>query len=182
MALLSRNADGLGRKLKPLASLVGLRKTPRKFDVFTPWVEAEQRHGFRSSFFFFPTRVRRRHRIDNVYRWDDPTHYRGEQCSVREIVRDLHRRGWEIGLHGSYLSPLDHEMLAEQKEDVEQALGAPIVSSRQHNLHFDVARTPARSRSAGVLAASKCKLCCRLLTIGAPSACSTSSFCSASDS
>ena len=150
VALMSRNASGLARKLKPLGSLVGLRKSPRKFDVFTPWVEAEQRHGFRSSFFFFPTRVRERHIIDNVYRWDDRTTYRGETCSVREIARDLHRRGWDIGLHGSYLSPGSYDMLAEQKEDVEQAIGESVITSRQHNLHFDSAKTPALLERAGL--------------------------------
>ena len=148
--LLARNASGIAKKLRPLGGLVGLRRGPRKFDVFTPWVEIEAKYGFRSTFFVFPTRVRQRHIIDNVYRWDDRTTYRGEMATVREIVRDLHQRGWEIGLHGSYLSPLDADLLAEQKDDVEQALGAPIVSSRQHNLHFDVMKTPAILERAGL--------------------------------
>ncbi len=150
VALLARNASGLAKKLRPLGGLVGLRRGPQKFDVFTPWVEIEAKYGFRSTFFVFPTRVRRRHIIDNVYRWDDRTTYRGEMASVREIVRDLQQRGWEIGLHGSYLSPLDGDLLAEQKDDVEQALGAAIVSSRQHNLHFDVMKTPAILERAGL--------------------------------
>ena len=150
VALFSRNAAGLAKKLKPFGSLVGLRKTPRKFDVFTPWVDAEQGYGFRSSFFFFPTRVRERHIIDNVYRWDDRTTYRDETCSVREIARDLHRRGWDIGLHGSYLSPMSYDMLAEQKEDVENAVGETVICSRQHNLHFDSAKTPALLERAGL--------------------------------
>jgi peptidoglycan/xylan/chitin deacetylase (PgdA/CDA1 family) len=150
IALNFRHAQGAGKKLKHLASAVGLRKTPREFDVFSPWVEAEQRLGFRSSFFFFPTHVRERHVIDNVYRWDDRTTYRGETCSVREIARDLHRRGWDVGLHGSYLSPLSYEMLAEQKEDIEKAIGETVITSRQHNLHFDAARTPALLERAGL--------------------------------
>ena len=150
IALQFRHAHGAGKKLKHLGSLVGLRKPPRKFDVFTPWVEAEERHGFRSSFFFFPTLVRERHPIDNVYRWDDRTTYRDGTCSVREIARDLHRRGWDIGLHGSYLSPMSYDMLAEQKEDVEKAVGQTVVTSRQHNLHFDAARTPALLERAGL--------------------------------
>ena len=151
IALHFRHAGDVGKKLKHLGSVVGLRKAPRKFDVFTPWVEAEQRLGFRSTFFFFPTRVRERHIIDNVYRWDDRTTYRDETCTVREIARDLRRRGWDIGLHGSYLSPMSYEMLAEQKEDVEKAVGETIVTSRQHNLHFDCARTPALLEKAGLL-------------------------------
>ena len=151
IALSFRRSPDFGKKLKHLGSVVGLRKAPRKFDVFTPWVEAEQRLGFRSTFFFFPTRVRERHIIDNVYRWDDRTTYRDETCTVREIARDLRRRGWDIGLHGSYLSPMSYEMLAEQKEDVEKAVGETIVTSRQHNLHFDCARTPALLEKAGLL-------------------------------
>ena len=151
IALSFRQSPDFGKKLKHLGSVVGLRKTPRKFDVFTPWVEAEQRLGFRSTFFFFPTRVRERHIIDNVYRWDDRTTYRDETSTVREIARDLRRRGWDIGLHGSYLSPMSYEMLAEQREDVEKAVGETVVTSRQHNLHFDAARTPALLEKAGLL-------------------------------
>ena len=151
IALHFRHAGDVGKKLRHLGSVVGLRKAPRKFDVFTPWVEAEQRLGFRSTFFFFPTHVRERHIIDNVYRWDDRTTYRDETCTVREIARDLRRRGWDIGLHGSYLSPMSYEMLAEQKEDVEKAVGETIVTSRQHNLHFDAERTPALLEKAGLL-------------------------------
>jgi peptidoglycan/xylan/chitin deacetylase (PgdA/CDA1 family) len=148
--LLAQNANTLPKKLKHLASFTGLRRGPRKFDLFTPWIEAEQNYGFRSTFFVFPTQVRKRHVIDNVYHWDDRTFYRDEVCSVREIIRDLHKRGWEIGLHGSYLSPLSDELLAEQKADVERALGAEIASSRQHNLHFDCKKTPALLEKVGL--------------------------------
>jgi hypothetical protein len=145
-----RNSDGVVKKLRHLTSVVGLRRLPRDLDIFTPWVDLEQKHGFQSSFFFFATRIRQRHVIDNVYRWDDRTTYRGENSSVREIMRDLHRRGCEIGLHTSYLSARCYEMIAEQKEDLEKALGEAVVSNRQHNLHFDAAVTPRILERAGL--------------------------------
>ncbi len=145
-----RQAAGFTKKLRHLISIVGLRKSPRKIDIFTPWVDLEEKYGFRSSFFFFATHIRRRHVIDNVYRWDDRTTYRGENCSVSEMMRDLHRRGCEIGLHGSYLSARSYDMIAEQKEDVERALGETVVGNRQHNLHFDAAVTPQILEKAGL--------------------------------
>ncbi len=145
-----RHADTFAKKLRHLTSVVGLRKSPRDLDIFTPWVELEQKHGFRSSFFFFATRIRQRHVIDNVYRWDDRTTYRGESCSVRKIVRDLHGRGCEIALHTSYLSARDYEMIAEQKADLEKALGETVVANRQHNLHFDATVTPGILEKAGL--------------------------------
>jgi hypothetical protein len=41
-------------------------------------------------------------------------------------------------------------MLAEQKEDIEKAIGETVITSRQHNLHFDAARTPALLERAGL--------------------------------
>ena len=136
------HGNGLSEKLRHILSLSGLRRSPQEIDIFTPWVEIEEKFGFRSTFFVFPTHVRKRHVIDNVYRWDDQIPYRGERCPARLMVRDLHSRGWDIGLHASYLSFESYDMIAEQKNDVEQALGSNITASRHHNLHFESALTP----------------------------------------
>lgn len=145
-----RNSRGFSEKLRHVLSLSGLRRSPREIDIFTPWLAVEEKLGFRSTFFVFPTRVRDRHKIDNVYRWEDRTTYRSERCSVREIVQDLHRQGCEIGLHGSYLSHTSYDMIAEQKEDLEEALGAAVIANRQHNLHFDAGVTPGILEKAGL--------------------------------
>ena len=145
-----RNSRGFSEKLRHVLSLSGLRRSPREIDIFTPWLAVEEKLGFRSTFFVFPTRVRDRHKIDNVYRWEDRTTYRSELCSVREIVQDLDRHGCEIGLHGSYLSHSSYDMIAEQKEDVEKAVGERVWANRQHNLHFDVGMTPQILEKAGL--------------------------------
>ena len=41
-------------------------------------------------------------------------------------------------------------MIAEQKEDLEKALGETVVANRQHNLHFDAAVTPRILEKAGL--------------------------------
>jgi hypothetical protein len=136
------HGDGASEKLRHLLSISGLRRSPQQIDIFTPWVEVEEKFGFRSTFFVFPTHVRKRHVIDNVYQWNDRIPYRGERCPARVMVRDLHSRGWDIGLHASYLSFESYDMIAEQKNEVEQLLGSNITASRHHNLHFESALTP----------------------------------------
>jgi peptidoglycan/xylan/chitin deacetylase (PgdA/CDA1 family) len=144
------HSQRLAQKLRHILSLSGLRRSPREIDIFTPWLTVEKKFGFQSTFFVFPTQVRIRHVIDNVYRWDDTTTYRGESCSVRGIMRDLHRRDCDVGLHGSYLSATSYDMIAEQKEDLEEALGATVIANRQHNLHFDAGVTPGILEKAGL--------------------------------
>lgn len=145
-----RHAGSAAKKLRHLVSIAGLWKSPRKTDIFTPWVDLEQELGFRSTFFFFATRISQRYPIDNVYRWNDQTFYRGVQCSLKELMRDLHHRDCEIGLHSSYLSHASYDLLMEQKEDVEKTLGETVISNRQHNLHFDARVTPAIIERAGL--------------------------------
>src|SRR5262249_33954756 len=117
----------------------------------TPWVEVEKKHGFQSTFYFFASNVRDRHVRDNVYRWSDLTWYRDEICPVSNVVGDMDAMGWEVGLHGSFLTYNSADMMREQKEDVEQFLQRPILSARQHNLHFDAKKTPSVLEEAGIL-------------------------------
>lgn len=144
-----RHAENLGQKIRHCLSVVGLRHRPQNVDVMTPWIEAERKRGFCSTFFVFPTKVRRRHPRDCTYTWDDPTWYRGELCRTREMLRDVVALGWGVGLHGSIHSALDTDLLREQKEDVEACIGRAIWSTRQHNLRFDIRQTPMAQASAG---------------------------------
>jgi hypothetical protein len=138
---ISRTTDPI-KRLKCLLGIVGLRRSPKPLDIFTPWIELESRYGFHSTFFFFSTELSKRHIRDDVYRWNDPTWYRGKRVEVKDVIRDLHHTGWDIGLHGSYLSAGSYDLLAEQKEDLEKALGDQVYTTRQHNLHYDAKLTP----------------------------------------
>jgi peptidoglycan/xylan/chitin deacetylase (PgdA/CDA1 family) len=129
-------------KLRHATSLVGLRKKQVDLDIFTPWIDLEKRFGFHSTFFFFGTKISRRHMRDDVYTWDDPVRYKGKRCRLREVVRDIHAQGWYLGLHSSFLSARDENLMREQKEDLENVLGSQVYSIRQHNLHHDVSVTP----------------------------------------
>jgi peptidoglycan/xylan/chitin deacetylase (PgdA/CDA1 family) len=72
----------------------------------------------------------------------DKVVFDGQQCSVSEMIREMDRRGWEIGLHPSWYSYNDLNELKRQKAALEKALGKQVVSIRQHQLHFDIRVTP----------------------------------------
>ena len=136
-------------RLKHLLSLSGLRHREQKVDLFTPWMEEERKHGFRSTFYFFPSRVSGRDPRDCTYQWDDPVTYRGKNATVQELVREIDHQGFEIGLHGSFSSATNYDFLREQKEDLEKVLGCEVYSIRQHNLRFDIRSTPLIHERAG---------------------------------
>jgi hypothetical protein len=69
-------------------------------------------------------------------------------------MRWLAREGWDVGLHGSYLSAVEPELLAQEKATLEEAVGRPVTTVRQHYLHFDVRTTPLLQQQAGLAADS----------------------------
>lgn len=142
-------ADSFSDKLKHAFGFVGLRKNPLKIDTFSPWLELENHFNFRSSFFFSASAVRKKHFRDNVYNWDSSTYYQGQRCSARELMIDLAKKGWSVGLHGSVLSASNYDFLMEQKEDIEKAVGRAVHSIRNHNLQYDVRVTPLIQDQAG---------------------------------
>jgi peptidoglycan/xylan/chitin deacetylase (PgdA/CDA1 family) len=66
------------------------------------------------------------------------------------MMRDIAGSGWEIGLHGSYLSPFDAALLRDQRLQLESVTGARVSSIRQHYLQYDPRSTPANQSAAGL--------------------------------
>lgn len=119
-------------------------------EIFTPWLAVEAQYGFKSTFFFLPERVSSFHPNDgSLYRYHERLKFEGNSLTVAELMKEIERRGWEVGLHGAFYSYDDAEELKREKEQVELALGKEIVSIRQHYLHFDIAKTPAAQSRAG---------------------------------
>jgi len=77
--------------------------------------------------------------------------YKFKDKKVSDIIRALDRNGWEIGLHGSYESCRHEHLLREEKEALEQVLGARATGIRQHYLNLDIPRTWQIQQKVGFL-------------------------------
>ena len=104
-----------------------------------------------STFFFWPglSSVTKRHHTDCTYELYDSIVFDRQRCTVSEMIREMDRNGWEIGLHPSWYSFDDADELKRQKQALENAVGHEIVSIRQHFLHYDIRVTPAVHAAAG---------------------------------
>jgi len=116
------------------------------------WLEVEEKVGARSTFFFWPgwKAVDKHHPSDCLYDMEDRVVFDGQRCTVAEMIREIDRRGWEIGLHPSWYSFNDVDEMKRQKEALEKVLGRDVVSVRQHFLHYDIRVTPRVQAAAGL--------------------------------
>ena len=115
------------------------------------WLKVEAEVDARSTFFFWPgwNAVSKHHHSDCTYELTDPLVFDGQKCTVAEMIREIDRRGWEIGLHPSWYSFDDVDEMKRQKAALEEALSHEIVSVRQHYLHYDIRVTPRVQTEAG---------------------------------
>ncbi len=118
---------------------------------YEKWLAVEEQHNARSTFFFWPgwSSVSKHHPSDCTYDLSDPVVLDGQKCTVAEMIREIDRRGWEIGLHPSWYSFDDADEMKSQKDSLEEVLGHEVVSVRQHFLHHDIRVTPRVQELAG---------------------------------
>lgn len=102
--------------------------------------ELEEGLGVRSTLFFLDETGR-----PSLASWKSNVLFRGRyrvaDPAVARAIRELDAGGWEIGLHGSYDSYLDAELLGAEKARLEDVLGGPVTGTRQHYLRLDVPAT-----------------------------------------
>ena len=70
------------------------------------WLKVEEQCGARSTFFFWPglSAITKRHHTDCAYELYDPVVFDNQRCTVAEMIREIDRCGWEIGLHPFWYS------------------------------------------------------------------------------
>ena len=121
---------------------------------YEEWLKLEEHFGFKSTFFVFPSQPGRPHSYDCVYTLDDCVRYEGRKLPVRDMLQEIGQAGWEIGLHGSFRSATDPDLLKDEREQIEDSIARPVASIRQHWLHYDARLTPALQAAAGLKADS----------------------------
>ena len=115
------------------------------------WTELELKYGVRSTFFFF-VRPNKKNlsKFDCDYKLSDKFKLKGKIISVKEFIQTLSAEGNEIGLHGSFHSFDNEKLLKEQKDVLETIIQTPIISTRQHYLHFNIEKTPKAQISSNL--------------------------------
>lgn len=84
---------------------------------------ADGEYDFRSTLFVVPRRGHRR----------DPN-YRLEQ--IAEHLHDAARKGFSVGVHGSYRSVMEDRTLTEEARTLGERIGRKLLGNRQHWLRF----------------------------------------------
>jgi peptidoglycan/xylan/chitin deacetylase (PgdA/CDA1 family) len=116
---------------------------------YEEWLNLEDEYGAKSTFFFLPNKVSERHPSDHHYRYSDTIKFDNKKMSVESIIKEIDKRGWEIGLHPTWASATNTNEMREQKESLSQVLDTELVSIRQHYLNYDINNTPRIQEEAG---------------------------------
>jgi hypothetical protein len=145
MALATRAVRAVVRTLQ-----TPLRRGDDPFWCYERWLEAESAWGFKSSFLFSPSTITRRHADDTYIRLSDRVKFDGKYTSVRGMIAAMAARGWDVGVHGSCHTFANAAMLEQQRKEIEEAAGTPVVSTRQHFLRYHAGSTPQIHAAAGI--------------------------------
>lgn len=125
---------GLKSPIIQLRSLFDKIKGNEPYWNFQKLMELEESYGAKSTFFF----LNESHKELSA---NFMGRYNIKSKALQEIIRKLDEKGFEIGLHGSFYSFHNEELLASEKRTLEDILGHIVISTRQHHLNFDENKT-----------------------------------------
>ncbi len=123
-----------------LYSLYSRLQGNEPFWTFNEIMKIEDNLNVRSSFYFLKERSKAKvfapgtwKLLGRRYDFNDP--------KVREIMKELYAGGWEIGLHGSYESYKNPDMLEKERNYLQTSFGGRISGTRQHHLNIEIPKT-----------------------------------------
>jgi peptidoglycan/xylan/chitin deacetylase (PgdA/CDA1 family) len=117
------------QKLKELCKIYSLKEDI--FDNFDKWIEIESKYGFHSSFYFISRSI-----IESLISID--RRYSIKKKHLQDKIKELYRKGWEVGLHGYKNS---YKNLSHEKQLLQSVLGSDIIGLRQHYLRIRIPET-----------------------------------------
>jgi peptidoglycan/xylan/chitin deacetylase (PgdA/CDA1 family) len=122
---------------------------------FDKIMTVEKKHGVRSTFFFLhEQRLFRDRPLRSMLHPREWVLYYSSchlgDPGVIDIVRDLDKEGWEIGLHGSYESYASKDLLQKEKHTLESVIGKSLTGIRQHYLRLNIPTTWQFQREIGL--------------------------------
>lgn len=117
---------------KLLRSAITVRRPYWGFDEF---MRIESSHGVKSTCFFLNESIKAR--LSKPGSWKLAFgRYDIHDRRIVGIIRELDSKGWEIGVHGSYRSGDDWQLLLREKQTLEEIVGHPVDGIRQHYLNM----------------------------------------------
>ena len=104
---------------------------------YEEWESIENEFNVKSTYFFF---VRPNSKDIQLFDCDfdlfDTFLFKDKFITVEKYIGYLHLNGFEIGLHGSFKSAVNCETFQHQKNTIKQIIDHPVISTRQHYLHY----------------------------------------------
>ena len=126
--------------IKQARNLLSRRGKDNPFWNFEEIMNLENRLGVKSTFFFLNESGK-----PNPFSYSSWIKFTGryniDSPDIIEIIKKLHSEGFEIGMHGSYNSYNDVNLLKREKAELEEILGDRVYGIRQHYLNFDLQNT-----------------------------------------
>jgi len=108
----------------------------------------ENKYGVRSTFFFL--NETKKLELLNMKTYPIALgYYSINDPRVVGVLKELEQGGWEIGVHGSYDSYKNKELLAKEKRTLEKILGKKIIGIRQHYLNLEIPATWKLQKDVG---------------------------------
>ena len=116
--------------------------------TFDNLIELEKSLGVKSTYYFLNEKGK--HNPFSLQSW---ILYRGvydiESLPIKELIKSLSINGNEIGVHGSYNSFSNAELMRIEKQTLESITGSKVKGIRQHYLNYDNHVTPGIQCQSG---------------------------------
>jgi len=112
-------------------------------------MEIEDKYGVRSTFFFL--NESKKFNILRPKEWKLALgRYNLNSKKIVDVIQKLQVGGWDIGLHGSYDSYKNKELLLKEKTNLEKIIGKEVIGIRQHYLNLNIPETWEIQKSIGL--------------------------------
>jgi len=128
-SLVKGNIEGIRNQFRSLSE-------KNQYWTFQDFIEIEQAYNIRSTVFFLNESIKL-----NVFKPGSYKlalgRYQINDPEIVKVIKWLDINGWEIGVHGSFNSYRDPELMYNEKKALENIVEHPVIGIRQHYLNLN---------------------------------------------